>query len=492
MTNKTVFVSDAYNKIATVTLPVGSFAAGALYSRNSTYSTPKILTPGSSPSSFKDKAEAAEKVYDRCPLVQQTLNMFVDLIFHTITIRHKDKETERILKKVFHLSNIEDAIEAILLDYFIYGNSFPYRYRGDSELDPYEEDFNDFEPFMWINLNPKEVEIEGDTITEKEYVLKSSSEGDNSYSVSDEVLDKELLYHIAFKKAVRDKKASPPLASLARAVDLYIAYLDGAMATIENPIPAFVHVRVGHPGGSNSVVGLAKLGVKKGTIEATVEAMQDIKTKSYLVTSDAVEANSVSPGMNSQSEQTQTIYSNIIQQIEEGLGISRAMVTSNVQGGGSLQWFNITKLVKTLESARRKIHKWIDREMKYIVRDLDEEGLLTIGDAPPIVMLDELSLRDEDKIKGILLKMYEKGIVSANTTVEECDLDFQVELNRKALEKEGTFEFDGSEYPISEILVPPTQPFQGKQTPEDGGDDGDKGGRPTGTDSPNENTREAV
>jgi len=480
-------ISDIYENFVTIGLPDRSFDIASVNYRNNTYSSSRILSQGVMPSDFNGKAEAAEKVYENCPIVRQAVSMFIDLIFHSIIIRHEDEDVEKIIRKLFDESNIEEAIEAILLDYFIYGNAFPYRYRGDAIFDPYDETLNEVEPFMWINLDPKKVDIIGNTITEKEYVLKSSFASAESYTLDETVLDKELIYHIANKKPVRNKKADPPLAYLSRAVDLYIAYTDLAMSALENPIPAFVHVQVGTtPKGVAASRGIE---VKQSVIDKTISAIKNVSERSFLVTSDAVEAKTVSPPMNSEGEKIQIIYNNVIQQIEEGLGISREMITSSVAGGGSLQWFNITKLVKTLEAARAKITKWLNNEMKYIIRDLDEEGVLSIPDNPPVVRLEELSLRDDETIKNILLKLFDRGIISVNTMLEECDLDLYVELNRKVMEKNDVVEYEGNEYTMEEIFTPPQLPFQGNKDP---GDYGDQGGRPSGVSTPLEEPREGA
>lgn len=479
MANKPIVISDVYNKLSTIRLTDVSrdntFAAASLSTRTSTYKTTKILS-GYDLSSFRDKANAAEKVYERCPLVQSAIEMYIDIIFHTYSVRHPDKEIQDTITQILALSNIEDAIEGILLDYFKYGNAFPYRFRGEAEINPFDERFEKFEPFMWINLAPLDIDIVGDTVDEKSYVLRTSSVSGDSYILDEDNLDNDYIYHIAAKKAIRDRKAMPPLASLSRAVDLYISYMDDAIASIDNPVPSFVHAAVGSSGRTGD------RGPRDHNVKQLIENIRLMKDRGYLVTTDVVEIKPIAVDAGTgTSENKQNLYNNVVSQIEDGLGISRSMVTSNVDGGGSLQWFNITKLVKTLEGVRRKVHKWLDREIKYIYSEIleSDKGLLSETDVAPVIRLDEVSLRDDNRIRDILLKMYEKGIVSANTVLGETDLDFQVELNRLAFEKEGTFNYDGTDYEVFNILTPPPQPFQGQPS---------EGGKPTGLDVDIENT----
>jgi hypothetical protein len=457
MPNRTIVISELHDKMATIRMPsMDSFASAALSTRSGIYAPTKLWT-GADLTQFREMAEKSEQVYASCPLIKSAVAMFIDLVFHQYNVRHEDQSTQDVFQKIFSLSNIEAAIEGILKDYFIYGNAFTYRFRGNGEIDPFDPKFDKFKPFMWTNLDPKTVDILGDTITDIQYALSSSSSGSNIFAIkSNTTIDPKLIYHIAAKKTVRERKADPFLHGLAQSVDLYNAYNAAETTDLSNPLPSFIHVTVGSTGPG---------GPKKHTITTLTNNVMLMKERSVLVTSDVVGVNPINIE-DTRSASRQTLYANTVKQIEEGLGISRDMITSNVVGGGTLQWFNITKLVKTLEGVRRKIHKWLEREVKYIVKDLDGTGLIPKLTLPPTIKLDEISLRDEEMIRTVLLTMYERGIISAETINEECDLDFQVELNRKAFEKDGTFQYEGTEYKVSDILVPPPQPFQGQPKPQ--------------------------
>ena len=460
-----IVISDIYENIARVSFPVADRLDASLIVR-SRDGTVSYRYDTSAIREFRDGVEAAEAAYS-CSLVQTIVDMFVDLVFHKLYIRHEDPEVEEIFQKAFELSNIESAIEAVLLDYFKYGNAFPYRYYTEGEIDPFDERFDMFEPFGWINLSPSAVGIEGETIDQIEYILEDESIGEGSFGVNEgEFLDKEFIYHIYTKKPVRDKKAIPPLAKIANAALLYKELQENLLDQVQNAVPGLIHAKV---------AGLNGRAPRPETIAKVTSAIRNSKSGSVIVTSDLVELATVALP---EADSNQRIYPLVLQEIENGMGVTRELATSSVQGGGSLQWFNITKLIKTLEVARRKVQKWLNRETKYVTQYLIEQGLLQEGiKTPPVVSIGEVVLRDETRIRDILLKMYEKGMLSNYTCLEEMNFDLQVELNRKALEMTGEIEFEGETLRIQELLSPPIQPFQGQQN---------DGGRPEGEGTPQE------
>jgi hypothetical protein len=461
-----VIISDVTEQIANIPFP-NVFGAAALIDRTARQKSPRVLSDySSSLASFREKADAAEKVYNNCPLVKNAINMFIDLVFHRLVIRHSDQKVQDAFVKAFKYSNIEDAVDGILLDYFKIGNAFPYRFEGNTIEDPYDELFSSYNPFMWINLDPIKVSVEGEGVTDIEYVMEKGFGGgqDSDLTIDEEKLDPELVYHISAKKPVRQRKADPPLFGLARAVDLYSALHDASMANLEDAIPGFVHA---------SVSGLGGRSPKAQTVSNVSSNIKEAKTRSIIVTSDAVSLSSIN--VNGPSIDPE-LYNAVIEQIEFGIGVSRELVTSSVEGGGSLQWFNITKLIKSLESARRKLQKWLDREVRYITVDLQSQGIIpdTLKEAPTI-LFDEIVLRDETRIRDILLRMYEKGMLSDRTCLEESNFDLQVELNRKAFEKEGEIQYEGKTMKVADLITPPAQPFQGNNGIDQ------QGGRPTNT-----------
>lgn len=489
MPKNTIVISSVTDNLSKITYPEAGYAVAAAFSKTA----PSNYTPISSTftynySSYSSKATASESVYENSLFVQNAINMFIDLIFHSLTIQHEDIEIQNIYKKVFEESNIEDAIEGNLLDYYKYGNAFPYRYRDNKIIDPFDENFDNWAPFMWNNLSPVDITVDGSTVLDKEYKFSSSSTGgsDSVFVESDTVLDQEAIYHIFAKKTVRDKKADPPFVGLAPLVDLYNALLTSNLNNCSSYTESFIHAQV---------MGTGPGGPKKSTIDKITNTLKGMKEGAIFVTSDQVVLNPIN--LNAPLIDGD-VYDAIAKQMELGIGIAREMITSSVSGGGSLQWFNITKLVKMLESVRRKLQKWIDREVKYITLDLQKEGLLPDNiKVKPVIKLEEISLRDEVKIRDILIKMYEKGMISLETGLEEADFDIMVELNRKAFQKQGVFEYDGTEIPVEELLYPPPQPFQGlnsvnNQTINDGGNDGVKGGKPVGKTVTQETTNTGV
>lgn len=472
MATGTIVISELEEKTRTIKLPDNySTEFSAVVSNVNRVKSPRILTSlNSVQTTYKDKADVAVKVYDNCSLVQNAINLYVDLVFHKLIITHSDANVQKIYEKVLHNSNIEEAIEGCLLDYFKLGNAFPFRFEVDIEEDLIDGEDSITTSFNWINLNPIQVEITGEKITEKGFSFEGQAEqGMFLPPINKGKIDDNLIYHISYKKPVREKKASPPIASLARAVDAYNALLDSDITGSDNAVNPFLHLKI----GTGKVSGVNSM-PKDSTVKKLVQSVRSMRNSGILITADTVESQVVDWQYNTLNPDK---YKTIIEQIESGLGITREMITSSVDGGGSLQWFNITKLIKMLESARRKIQRWIEIEIKRITVELIESGVLSEIKEYPNVRLSEISIRDETQIRDILLKMYERGLISPQHVYDSTGIDFMVEMNRKALINEGSLEFDGKEIPYKELVAPPAQPFQGNLAKiEDGGD-----GRPDGT-----------
>jgi len=138
-------------------------------------------------------------------------------------------------------------------------------------------------------------------------------------------------------------------------------------------------------------------------------------------------------------------YKQVNDDILMGLGITRVLLDG--QGSNfSTAWVSILALLTRLERARHQVKRWLESEYEKIA---DDNGFFTY----PTVRFDKLSLREDAYVKNVILALYDRGLLSAETVLTDTGYKVDVEAERKKDEKKE----------LKDLFVPPQLPFSGKQ-----------------------------
>jgi len=119
-------------------------------------------------------------------------------------------------------------------------------------------------------------------------------------------------------------------------------------------------------------------------------------------------------------------YETINKDIYAALGISESVMTG--QGSYANSFLSIKLLLEKLETIRDIIEDWLKVELKSIADVMKFRRL-------PQISWGLMSLRDENAERKLWLDLYDRGIVSDTTMLEQFDSDFDIELARQQVEK---------------------------------------------------------
>jgi very-short-patch-repair endonuclease len=125
----------------------------------------------------------------------------------------------------------------------------------------------------------------------------------------------------------------------------------------------------------------------------------------------------------------------INQEILDGMMINNALLNGEGPSFSNAE-VGINAMIDRLQTFRREIANWIEEKIyrPEAIRqgfiDIDEET----GEEEPIypkIKWNSMNLRDKQQDKQFALSLYEKGLISAQTVLEEFGYDADVEIERK-------------------------------------------------------------
>lgn len=166
------------------------------------------------------------------------------------------------------------------------------------------------------------------------------------------------------------------------------------------------------------------------------------------------------------------------QDILTALGVPEVLLGGK-GGNFSNSYIAVATVLEKLESARMKVSNWLMGEMKLIADAMGFQKL-------PTVKFGRTSLRDEKAYQTFILGLYDRGILSANTLLEEIDTTAEVQASQMKEEKENLREKDIFEPkgPFVKDPKPPpgaaVKPGGGKVPPKKNGRPGGSSTGPTG------------
>ena len=167
-------------------------------------------------------------------------------------------------------------------------------------------------------------------------------------------------------------------------------------------------------------------------------------------------------------------YSQADRDIKEGLGIPSALITGT--GGGNIAdvWVTTLALIERLEDFRTAAATYLNQVARQIMLQTGFDNEF------PVVNWSNLKLRNERHVKEFIMGMFDRGLLSVKTSIQEAGFDYDQQLQYRKDEKRDK---------IEEIFTKPDLPFSSpsnvnnKKKPADPEKDQtvEKKGRPKGS-----------
>lgn len=121
-------------------------------------------------------------------------------------------------------------------------------------------------------------------------------------------------------------------------------------------------------------------------------------------------------------------YQSVDKDILAGLGIPAILVDGN---GGSFSnaFLQVRTLLERLEEGRREVMKWVNKQLRMVADTMGHRDI-------PNVRFGQMSLRDEQAEKTLIIQLLDRNIISAEAVHEVFGLDTMLELERMRREKD--------------------------------------------------------
>ena len=178
-------------------------------------------------------------------------------------------------------------------------------------------------------------------------------------------------------------------------------------------------------------ITLIKLGdVKEGfiptpdQIERVAAAIAGGSQVHHLVWDDLIQGEILQPDIGKIMDPKK--YVQVDKDIYGALGVSESIMTGT--GSFANSFMSIKLLLEKLETIRCKLEGWLQVEVKKIADAMKFRRL-------PIIKWGLMNLRDENAERKLWLDLYDRGIVSDESMLEQFGTDFDIELARQQFEK---------------------------------------------------------
>jgi hypothetical protein len=159
-------------------------------------------------------------------------------------------------------------------------------------------------------------------------------------------------------------------------------------------------------------------------LERVAAALAGGSQTHHLVWDDLIKGQVLQPNLQNIFDPAK--YEEINKDIYAALGISESVMTG--QGSYANSFLSIKLLLEKLETLRDIVEDWLRVELKKIADAMKFKRL-------PMIQWGLMSLRDENAERKLWLDLYDRGLVSDQTMLEQFGSDFDVELARQKIEK---------------------------------------------------------
>lgn len=290
------------------------------------------------------------------------------------------------------------------------------------------------------------------TKAEKEFVSRLPPEVIRAAKTSNKLvaLDPEKIYIDYYKKDDWEDWGTPFLYGIIEDILLKDkmkqadgAALDGVINTIRLWKLGSVENKIlPTPAAVNKLLNILQHNVGGGVMDIVWDPMIDLKIE-YPPTDKILG-----------SDKYKSVNSDII----KGLGIPDSLIggVDSTSRGSQAGFVQLKTLVERLEYVRSKCIKWIEGELKLLSEAMGFSKM-------PIIVFENMSLRDEVAEKQLMIQLLDRGIISIETIHKHFGNDFMIELENLKLEQQ----IRDKEPPILERADPYHRPVSVMQFQED-------------------------
>jgi len=159
-------------------------------------------------------------------------------------------------------------------------------------------------------------------------------------------------------------------------------------------------------------------------IERVAAALAGGSQVHHLVWDDLIEGQVLQPNMGNIFDPKK--YEQIDKDIYAALGVSESVMAG--KGSFANSFMSIKLLLEKLETIRCKLEDWLRVEVKKIADAMKFRRL-------PIIKWGLMNLRDENSERKLWIDLYDRGIVSDESMLEQFGTDFNIETERQKFEK---------------------------------------------------------
>jgi hypothetical protein len=167
-------------------------------------------------------------------------------------------------------------------------------------------------------------------------------------------------------------------------------------------------------------------------------------------------------------------YDFIKNEILSDFGIPQILITGQGQGSYSNQFLAVKSLIEKLEYLRERFSQWINNEITIVAEKMGWKEL-------PLIDFEYMNLRDETNLQRLVIQLFDRNIVSKETTLEFFTNSWAVEKMRISREKEEEVKDENLTAVNPYTSRNENQNTNDDQTPASGQND-PMNGRPQGTD----------
>lgn len=437
------------------------------------------------------KMAMATEAYKGFGIIKNVIDLMCNFASEGITINHPRPAIRKFYKRWAQLVDLEGRVKDILREYYKYGNVFIYTTMGTMNDSDYtrmktaQGDNNDPAdgertkealkqrgknpgdreiPWRYTLLNPFQIfatgsEFYGETswvfVMDENTYQKYKDARTKDPELYDFLDDTEMNLPQEFKdKITSDSKNriikldSKKLWPLHYMKDDHEDWADPMIWPVIGDVMYKNKLRamdISVCDSAISAVTIFKLGnMEKGFIapaEHLAAFAQMLRTPTYamnMVWNDAISVDSSYPPVDKILGIAK--YESVDKDIMKGLGIPEILVGGD-GGNYSSAFLGVRTLLERLEEGRREVMKWIDSQLRLIATAMGHRDV-------PTVKFGQMSLRDENAEKQLIMGLADRGLISVEAVHEVFGFETEIEAERlkaekKLAEEEGIFQKHG-------------------------------------------------
>lgn len=421
------------------------------------------------------------EAYKGFGIVKNIIDLMCNFAAEGIKIIHPSPAIQKFYQRWFEAVGMSGRVKDIFRSYYKWGNVFIYTTMGkidqltyrkmknakgsrDADLvntnDPSlkkRRKFIDKEksdpigekeiPWRYTLLNPLQMDLKGSKFFgESHWVFvpdeETKQEIENSSGKQVDVLDEtDINLPLEFRKL--DKEGNYIVLDQAKLWTMHYMkddhedWADPMVWPVMNDIMYKQQLRSMDMSVTNSVINaitIFKLGsIKDGFVapkEHYKKLSEMLRTPTYshnIVWNDAITMESNYPPI----EKILSVdkYKSVDRDILAGLGIPGILVNGAEGGSFANAFLQVRTLLERLEEGRETVMEWLNQQLRIVAEIMGHREI-------PTVKFGQMSLKDEQAEKNLIIQLLDRNIISAERVHEIFDIETEIEVERLRREAE--------------------------------------------------------